>query len=242
MKKKLALGFMLLMILLPAVCVAAINPDNGVRPGKPTMAIIIANYNNLKPYPVVLNNITRHLKKSLVSRQMDFNVDDAYTAMLDYLEEKKMDDPRKLQKNDLIDFGIKYKYSYVTLLDFNDITIRQNKNGVFFSDAKDYMIGANLVAKTVDVRSKNYAYRQEIYQEGASHSPNTLLPMIVLLRHNYSPDDVDAFFHGAKLPLTTYLFSDALLPQNEPNVINGWKEATDQCIKQFITITNAKYK
>jgi len=242
LKKKLALGFMLLMILLPAVCFAAINPDNGVRPGKPTMAIIILNYNNLRPYPVVLNNITRHLKKSLRSSQMDFVVDDAYTTMLDYLEEKKIDDPRKLQKNDWIDFAHKYKYSYVTLLDFTDVTIRQSKKGVFFSDAKNYMIGATMAAKTIDIRSKNYAYRQEIYQEGASHSSSTLLPMIVLLRHNYSADDVDAFFHGAKLPLTTYLFSDALLPQNEPNVINGWKEASDQCINEFITVTNAKYK
>lgn len=242
MIKKFSLGLILLMILLPTVCLAAVNPDNGVRPGKPTMAIIISNYNNLKPYPVVLNNITKHLKKSLRSSQMAFIVDDASTDMLDYLEEKKIDDPRKLQKADLIEFGKKYRYSYVTLLEFNNITIRQNKDGVFFSDAKSYKVGANMIAKTVDVRNKNYGYRKEIYQEGSSHSSNTILPMIVLLRQNYSADDVDAFFHGAKLPLTTYLFSDALLPQNEPSVINGWKEATDQCIQEFITVTNAKYK
>jgi hypothetical protein len=241
LKKKLSLWLILLIILVPTVCFAGVNPDNGVRSGKSTMAIIITNYNNLKPYPTVLNSVMKNLKKSLRSNKIDFAVDDAHTAMLEYLEDKQIDDPRKLSKNDLIDFGNKYKYSYVTMLDFNQITIRQSKNGIFFSDSKYYRITSNMVAKTVDVKSKNYSYQREIYQEGSSHSGNTILPIVVLLRHNYSADDVDAFFRGAKLPLTTYLFSDALLPQNEPNIIDGWKDATDKCIKEFITFTNSKY-
>lgn len=242
MKRKLSLGLILLIILLPTVCFAAINPDNGVRPGKPTMAIILSNYNNLKPYPVVLNNVVKTLKKSLHSQQIDFVVDDAYTDMLGYLEDKHIDDPRKLQKNDLIDFGNKYKYSYVTLLEFNDVSIRQSKEGIYFSEAKNYKISSNMVAKTIDVKTKNYAYRKEIYQEGSGYSANTMVPIVVLLRQNYSADDVDAFFHGAKLPLTTYLFSNALLPQNEPSIINGWRDATGRCVREFANAINTKYK
>jgi len=240
--KKIFLTLLLLVILLPTVCFAKVNPDNGIKVGKPTMAIIITNYSNLKAYPVVLNNVVKTLRQSLHSSQLNFVMDDASTAMMEYLEEKKIDDISKLQKDDLIEFGNKYKYSYVTMLEFNDISIRQAKDNMFFSQVKNYRISSNMIVKTIDVRDRRYSYRKEIYQEGMSTSMETMMPMMVLLRHEHSVDDVDAFYHGAKLPLTTYLFSDALAPKNDPAVISGWKQATEKCIKEFVAVTNEKYK
>lgn len=178
MKRILGL-IVLLMLTLSSMCLA--NPPEDTRRfefdltpdmDKPTIAIVIADYGNIrsnaKAKQIINDKLASRFPKSkyvLVSN------DDMMQKVYEYAEDEDINDPIKIKKSDMIKFGKKNNYDYVMFLIFRQSNVRSGYN---IWSGLTYNVNVDLITKVADVNKDLYLFRKNFNQEGESTSPSSL--------------------------------------------------------------------